>query len=373
MSASRQQERQGDIWDQAVRGTVGLLSGTGRSRRHGDALGEILRTRVRLGKRRKRAWGSELEVKITGRHAAQVLLTNRETVAGIFQVREIDAAQHPVDVSRATLSLIHRDLLLERAGEPWPTLDVKPPLSLEAPIPFGWDRYGQPMELRMAGRHVGLFGETGSGKSVAQSMIVATAALSDARIFLMDANEIQLARWRPVAEEFVVDDMDEATRILDYLLSEIARRNTLTTEAGLDKFDRKVIGEPSMLLVIDEAADFVRVKGFTESLTRLCARSRAAGLHVVFTTQSPNATIVPTPLRNNLGLRAVFRVADKSASGVALGTSVVDASAIDPAHRGVCYLHQDGLLPVRMRTFYPDPDQVRELCARAVAYRKEET
>jgi hypothetical protein len=82
------------------------------------------------------------------------------------------------------------------------------------------------------------------------------------------------------------------------------------------------------------------------------------------TIQSPNASLMDTTGRNNFGLRGVFRVADSTASRVALGTSTVDASTIDAEQRGVCYLHRDGLLPTRMRTYYPTPDQVRSLARR---------
>jgi len=324
-----------------------------------------------VGKIRRTESGIEARVSFVHRNADLELGKTLDDVRGIFGVPSMSYALDPKHSSRATLSLIERDLLLEREGALWPGIDASS-LSLWDPIDFGIDQLGQPIRLSVVGHHALFAGETGAGKTAAQNMVIATAALDPTtRLFVLDANEM-LWGWEAVAERYVIDDMKAAAEMLDFVLSEHERRNKVRRRHGLDKWSRELAdetGEGPIVLAIDEAPEYLRNKACQDVLRRIAARARISAIHTNITMQSPNATIIDTTLRNNFGLRAVFRVADSSASKVALGTSAVDASTIEREHRGVCYLHRDGLVPTRMRTFYPTPEQVRELCSRALAPR----
>jgi DNA segregation ATPase FtsK/SpoIIIE-like protein len=237
------------------------------------------------------------------------------------------------------------------------------------PLEFGRDQRGRRIALEPMGRHTLFAGETGSGKTVAQSMLAATAALDPtARLFVLDPNEM-LWRWEAVADRYVVDDMDAAKDALEFVLDEHSRRNGLRKEAGVDKWSRELAegtGEGPIVILVDEAPEFLRHKVVSDLMRRVAARCRVSGVHLSLTVQYPVATVVDTVLRGQLGLRGVFRLADSTASRVALGVSTVDASTIAPEDRGVCYLHRDGELPVLMRTYYLTPEQVQALVRRAI-------
>lgn len=62
-------------------------------------------------------------------------------------------------------------------------------LSLWEPIPVGVDEHARPVTISLVERNLLLSGEPGAGKSVAQSMLIATAALDpQVDLWLLDAN-----------------------------------------------------------------------------------------------------------------------------------------------------------------------------------------
>lgn len=90
-------------------------------------------------------------------------------------------------------------------------------------------------------------------------------------------------------------------------------------------------------------------------------------------TQKPAADVVPSSLRDLFGFRVAMRCTTPQASDTILGQGWAslghDASRIAPSQRGVGYLLAEDGLPVRMRGFYLDDDQVRALARRALALR----
>lgn len=52
---------------------------------------------------------------------------------------------------------------------------------------------------------------------------------------------------------------------------------------------------------------------------RLGAKARAAGIHLIFAAQRPDATVFPMQLRDNLGNRLILKVESVGTSEIALG------------------------------------------------------
>src|SRR5437762_14242190 len=52
---------------------------------------------------------------------------------------------------------------------------------------------------------------------------------------------------------------------------------------------------------------------------RLGVKSRAAGIHLVFAAQRPDANVMPMQLRANLGNRLILKVDSEGTSEIALG------------------------------------------------------
>jgi S-DNA-T family DNA segregation ATPase FtsK/SpoIIIE len=76
-------------------------------------------------------------------------------------------------------------------------------------------------------------------------------------------------------------------------------------------------------LIHDEFAEWMMVDDYKQEVTaavaRLGVKARAAGIHLVFAAQRPDANVMPMQLRANLGNRLILRVDSEGTSEIALG------------------------------------------------------
>jgi S-DNA-T family DNA segregation ATPase FtsK/SpoIIIE len=81
---------------------------------------------------------------------------------------------------------------------------------------------------------------------------------------------------------------------------------------------------PVLWLIHDEFAEWMMVDEYktevTNTVGRLGVKARAAGIHLVFAAQRPDANVMPMQLRANLGNRLILRVDSEGTSEIALGT-----------------------------------------------------
>jgi hypothetical protein len=322
--------------------------------------GELLRVRVADGGR-----VSELE------DAAEVL-------AAMLEVREVKVTRDRANARYASVAVIRRDPLAVDAPRPWP-LAAAPRLSLWDPIPVGVDEQGRPVTVRLVERNLLLGGEPGAGKSVAQSLLTAAAALDpDAELVLLDGKQVELAPWAPCALRVVGPDVAAAVAVLDELRVEMDARY----EVLLHERRRKVSSGDGLslrLVVIDELAFYLsigerkEITAFATGLRDLVSRGRAAGIIVVAATQKPAHDIVPTGVRDLFAFRWALRCTTPQASDTILGSGWASlgysAADVDAAARGVGYLLAEGGEPTRLRSYHLDDAALGELAARAAALR----
>ena len=73
----------------------------------------------------------------------------------------------------------------------------------------------------------------------------------------------------------------------------------------------------------DEFAEWMMVDEYRDAVTatvgRLGVKARAAGIHLIFAAQRPDANVVPVQLRSQLGNRLILRVDSEGTSEIALG------------------------------------------------------
>ena len=90
-------------------------------------------------------------------------------------------------------------------------------------------------------------------------------------------------------------------------------------------------------------------------------------------TQKPAADVVPSALRDLFGFRLALRCNTPQASDTILGqgwaSSGYSAAQIAPGQRGVGLLLAEDGLPVRMRGFHLDDEDVAAIAGRASALR----
>ena len=80
---------------------------------------------------------------------------------------------------------------------------------------------------------------------------------------------------------------------------------------------------PLIFLVHDEFAEWMLTENYkaavTANVSRLGVKARAAGIHLIFAAQRPDANVMPMQLRDNLGNRLILKVASVGTSEIALG------------------------------------------------------
>lgn len=184
--------------------------------------------------------------------------------------------------------------------------------------------------------HTLVAGATGSGKSVLiQALlldIAATNPSSLAHIHLIDPKmgvDYAAIERLPHLQGGVIVDQTRAIEVMESLVAEMERRYEQFRVAGardIRAYNTKVGPAerlPYVFLVHDEFAEWMLTDDYktavTSNVSRLGVKARAAGMHLIFAAQRPDANVMPMQLRDNLGNRLILKVASVGTSEIALG------------------------------------------------------
>ena len=189
--------------------------------------------------------------------------------------------------------------------------------------------------------HTLIAGSTGSGKSVLMQNILlgiaATNTPQQAEIVLVDPKHgvdyFQFEGLPHLTGGVITDDQQAIARLRSlvvemdtrYAKLKDARANSITSyNAKVHETDRM----PTIWLIHDEFAEWMMVDEYKEAVSttvqRLGVKARAAGIHLIFAAQRPDANVMPMQLRANLGNRLILRVDGEGTSEIALGDKGAD-------------------------------------------------
>ncbi|RWC51454.1 MAG: DNA translocase FtsK, partial [Mesorhizobium sp.] len=185
--------------------------------------------------------------------------------------------------------------------------------------------------------HTLIAGATGSGKSVLiQALILDIAATNPSalvHIHLIDPKmgvDYSAIERLPHVRGGIIIDQAAAIEMMEGLVIEMDRRYELFRQSGardIRSFNIKAAPEarlPMKFLIHDEFAEWMLTEDYkgavTSIVSRLGVKARAAGIHLVFAAQRPDAGVMPVQLRDNLGNRLILKVASVGTSEIALGT-----------------------------------------------------
>ncbi|MDR1952874.1 MAG: DNA translocase FtsK [Clostridiales Family XIII bacterium] len=184
--------------------------------------------------------------------------------------------------------------------------------------------------------HLLIAGTTGSGKSVCINSILLSilyrARPDEVKLILVDPKVVELKSYNDIPHLLVpvVTEPERAATALNYavtLMNERYKKFAEFNVRNLDGYNERMKKNgteedvlPRIVIVIDELSDLMMIAPakVQESISRLAAMARAAGMHLIVATQQPLASILTSVIKANIPSRIAFSVSSNSASRVIL-------------------------------------------------------
>lgn len=183
--------------------------------------------------------------------------------------------------------------------------------------------------------HVLIAGSTGTGKTVQMECIILSLLYrnspDDLKLILIDPRQVEYNAYSQLPHLLmpVIYEPLRAAAALEWVLSEMDRRYELLQRnqaRNRDEYLRKTAYAPdrepmpNIVILIDELSDLMlQAREQIEPLiSRIAAKSRAAGIHLIIGTQRPTVDVLTGVIKANIPSRIGFSV-----------TSQMDARVID--------------------------------------------
>ena len=207
---------------------------------------------------------------------------------------------------------------------------------MEIPIVLGKDISGKPMVLDLAkAPHLLIAGATGSGKSVCMNSLIMSLLMKfspdDLQLILVDPKVVEMADYQTLPHLItpVIHDSKKVPLALRWATTEMDKRYLWLAKTGVKKlkdFNNRKLPDtpmldddglpipdrlPVLIVIIDELADLMVTDAKSDietSISRIAAKGRAAGVHIVVATQRPSRDVITGTIKSNLPTRIAFRV-----------------------------------------------------------------
>jgi S-DNA-T family DNA segregation ATPase FtsK/SpoIIIE len=231
-----------------------------------------------------------------------------------------------VDAPRSVSTPLTLSELLEKGKNHRPDSVATFPLGMAIDGSVEWADLSNPAMTSML-----VAGTAGSGKSVfLRSAIIAMAAGTDAgklvftvidpkRVSFTDLTEL------PHLAKPVIMDAEPAIETLEQHVCEMENRYKIFEKDGvfdIVEYNRRQPEISRHVIVIDEYADLMTDKDtgkrLEADLQKLCQKGRAAGFHVILSTQRPDSKVVTPLIKANLQLKIALKVTTSANSQVVL-------------------------------------------------------
>lgn len=263
--------------------------------------------------------------------------------------------------------------------------------SYKLPIAMGKDAYGDAAVIDLAGTpHLLVAGTTGAGKSVFVNTLLVSLIIrfspKKLRLIMLDPKQLELALYQRLPHLImpVVTDPSIASAALLWAIDEMERRYSLLKDfavKNIEGFNKKVAGAgtdltckinkyypdaevvgfelPYIVVVVDEFADLMLSKSgkaIETSISRLAAKARASGIHIVLATQRPSTDIITGVIKANFPTRVSFRVFTNIDSRV-----ILDGMGAEKLLGKGDMLFKQGIDILRMHSAYVNEDEIEAL------------
>ncbi len=203
------------------------------------------------------------------------------------------------------------------------------------PVILGKDISGDPQLIDLAKTpHLLIAGSTGAGKSVCVNSLILSILYKrspqQVKMILIDPKVVELKLYNDIPHLLtpVITEPKKALQSLQYCLCEMERRYALLDGMGvrdISNYNRRIVERniateklPYIVVIIDEFADLMATTGreLESNVARLCAMSRAVGIHLVLATQRPSVNVITGLIKANIPSRIAFMVASRTDSNI---------------------------------------------------------
>lgn len=211
--------------------------------------------------------------------------------------------------------------------------------------------------------HLLVAGATKQGKSVGLNAIITSLLYSkhptELKMVFIDPKMVEFQQYSRLYKHYlavlpsncseeeeaansIIKDPKSAEAVLRSLCIEMDERYKLLASAGVNKFtdyndkyrNRHLLPTeghhflPYIVVVIDEYADLTKStfgtdrnmsRSIENSINRLAAKGRAAGLHIIIATQRPSVDVITGTIKGNFPTRMAFRTTSRQDSMTILG------------------------------------------------------
>jgi len=199
-------------------------------------------------------------------------------------------------------------------------------------VALGVDITGAPVYFDIAKMpHLLIGGMTGMGKSACIHSMLASilckASPDEVKLILIDPKHVEFSDYKGIPHLLlpVITDVWRSAAALKWAVTEMERRFRLLEAAGvrnIQDYNASKENEslPRLVIVIDEFADLMVVapNAVEEAICRLAQMARAAGIHLILSTQRPSPEVITGIIKSNIPSRIAFATSSSIASRVIL-------------------------------------------------------
>lgn len=207
-------------------------------------------------------------------------------------------------------------------------------------LALGVDNINNPVFINLEeAPHILIAGQTGSGKSTCTHSIISSLLFSRypsmLNIILIDPKQVEFTKYQNLKYYLrdckVITKNHEVPDVLYNVCAEMDWRYSKFKEKGVNNIEgyNKCFEQPAyeamdrIVIVIDEMADLIlsNPKEINHLLVKIAQMGRAAGIHLVLSTQRPSREVFSGLLKANIPVKICFKVTSAINSRVVLDTS----------------------------------------------------
>lgn len=233
-----------------------------------------------------------------------------------IELTESDIGHFCLQLSRAERGTLYfKTPLLTRA------FDNAPGIS---PL-LGVDTNNRPLTLNIKEMpHILIGGTTGGGKSVLLNGMITSLLFKHTpqtlNFVMIDPKKVELSIYEglPHLLKPIITDPFKAVDALGYLCTLMERRYDIMAKKRVKTAEE--IGLPSIVVIIDEFSDLMIVskKAVEAGIVRIAQLGRAAGIHLLISTQQPTVNVITSLIKANIACRIALKTATVNNSMVVL-------------------------------------------------------